>query len=121
MIVPGERAEAIEDLVEEILRVQLLADLAVDAVAHLEHPVAIHLRDPIRDERRDPQQQALVTAGVRAAVAHQRQRGPPSSASRDWHDGHVGRADRTLHADEPGEQLHVPFARVRQAEDHLCR
>ena len=41
MVVAGERAQAVEDLVEEVLRMQLLHDLAVDAVAHLEHPLAV--------------------------------------------------------------------------------
>ena len=44
MIVERQRPDAVEDLIEEILRVDLLHDLPVDAIAHAEQSIAI---DPV--------------------------------------------------------------------------
>ena len=57
VVVVGQRSKAVQDLVEEVLRVDQLHDLAIDAVAHVEHPFTIHRLDGIRDRRRDPRQQ----------------------------------------------------------------
>ncbi len=59
VIVVGQRSEAVEDLVEEILRMDQLHDLAIDAVAHVEHPLAIHRLD------RHPTTAAVIRASSR--------------------------------------------------------
>ena len=44
MIVERQRADAVQDLIEQILGVDLLHDLPVDPVAHAEQPIAV---DPV--------------------------------------------------------------------------
>ena len=44
VIVEGQRPDAVQDLVEEILRVDLLHDLPVDPIAHAKEPIAV---DPV--------------------------------------------------------------------------
>ena len=44
----GQRPEAVEDLVEEILRMDLLHDLPVDPVSHAEHPIAVDAVNGVR-------------------------------------------------------------------------
>ena len=91
MIVEGERSDAVEDLVEEILRMDLLHDLPVDAIAHAEEPIAV---DPVnrgRQDRGDARDQASILPIERAgpdatsAIAPQappRRRTDPISMSR---------------------------------------
>ena len=44
MIVEGQRSDAVQDLIEEILRMDLLHDLPVDPIAHAKEPIAV---DPV--------------------------------------------------------------------------
>ena len=50
MIVESQRPDAIQDLVEEILRMDLLHHLSVDPISHAEEPVAV---DPVNGSRHD--------------------------------------------------------------------
>ena len=80
MVVEGQRPDAVEDLVEEILRVDLLHDLPVDAVAHPQQPVAI---DPVHRRRQrlgDARDQPPILAIEGVAGADQRHRAPRATA-----------------------------------------
>jgi len=62
VVVERERAKAVEDLVEEILRAQLLHHLAVDARAHFRASDAIDVADQARDRLGDAPRGAHVGA-----------------------------------------------------------
>ena len=53
VIVVGQRPDAIQDLIEEILRMNLLHDFAIDPVSHAKEPVAVDPVNGFRQRRRD--------------------------------------------------------------------
>ena len=63
-----QRAKAIENLIEEVLRVDLLHDLAVDPFPHAQHPLPVHRLDGVGDQSRDPRQPTSIAFIIRASI-----------------------------------------------------
>ena len=82
MIVEGQRSEAVEDLIEEILWMDLHHHFPVDPVAHAEESIAIDSVDGGRQDRNYPRHLAVVPIEV-AARCDQRDRAPLSAATTD--------------------------------------
>ena len=76
MIVEGQRSEAVEDLIEEILRMDLHHHLPVDPVAHAEESIAIDSVNGGRQDRSDPRHQAAGRPDRRRGPARQAQSRP---------------------------------------------
>ena len=108
VIVVGQRAEPVEDLVEEILRVDLLHDLPVDAVADLEHPLAIHGPHRVGQTGRDARKEPSIVAVERRLLPHERHRAPGGAATPDGSDHQVGSRRRMCVPDEPADVLQDP-------------
>ena len=64
----GQRPQAIQDLVEEIHRVNLLHDLAVDSLADAQHPFAVNRLDGLGDYRGDAKEFSSITFVVRRST-----------------------------------------------------
>ncbi len=120
VIVVGQRAEPVEDLVEKILRMDQLHDPPVDPVAHLEHPIAVHRLDRVRHDRGDPGQQTAVVViegRRRTCVGH---RAPGGAAAPDRREHQIAADRRPGMPDELADVFEVPGVAARQ-RDHQLR
>ena len=119
MIVPGERSKAVEDLIKEVLRMELLFDLPVDPIADLEHTLAVHFLNSVGRDVGDARQEALVVSVVWSPRTHEGECRPRSTTAPDRRDRHILGASRSFNADEPRQQIQVPRSRLGQGEQQL--
>ena len=98
---------------------ELLPDLAIDAIANLEHALAVGLLNRVRCDVRHPRQKPLVLAVVRLPGPHEGQGRPRLAAPPDRRDRQIIRTGGTLHADEARQQLEIPGAGPGYGEEHL--
>ncbi len=120
VIVVGQRTEAVEDLVEEILRMEQLHDPPVDAVADLEHPLAVHRLDGIGHDGRGARHQSSVIMIERRRLAPERHRAPRRAAAADRREHHVAADRRPGMADEAGDVREIPVVVAGQRHDDAC-
>src|ERR1043166_7243891 len=109
MVVARERAQRIEDLVEQITWPELLHDLAIDAGPYLFDPLHIDTIKQRGDVIRDCREHARVPPCELLAPPRQHQRGPPSTAPPQGHDQQVKRNLRSFAAQEARQQPPVPL------------
>src|SRR5436309_10061585 len=120
MVVAGQGAQPVEDLIEEVLRAELLRDLPVDPIAHFQHALPVDRLDRRGDRSRDPPQGAPRAAVERLFPVQEGQHrpGPPAPPHRGKQE--VSRKRGTLVANKPAEQPRVPVHPLRDGEDDLC-
>src|SRR5881397_1796255 len=120
MVVAGQGAQPVEDLIEEVLRAELLRDLPVDSIAHFQHALPVDRLDRRGDRSRDPPQGAPRAAVERLFPVQEGQHrpGPPAPPHRGKQE--VSRKRGTLVANKPAEQPRVPVHPLRDGEDDLC-
>src|SRR5262245_57359869 len=108
MVVMRERPEAVQDLIEEVLGMEVLHHLPVYPVAHAADAIAVDLMNGIRQRRSRPHQETSILVTERA-LAHHRNGAPGTSAPPDGADQQVRLNRRTLVSDEAGQRVEVPF------------
>src|SRR5262249_19747376 len=118
-IVVSQGADAVEDLVEGVLRMDLLADLPVDLVAHAEQPVAIDPMDPLGERSADAPEQTPIVAVVRSARTKERDRAPGSLAPSQRGHQHLALDRRMFVPDVARQHAEVPRGAFREREEDL--
>ena len=120
MVVEGQRSEAVEDLIEEILWMDLHHHFPVDPVAHAEEPIAIDSVNGGRQDRSDPRHQAPVVAIEGVARCDERNRAPLSAATTDRADQHVALKGRLRVTDIARQDAPLPVGHFGQREEEVC-
>ena len=116
MIVERERPEPVEDLIEEILRMDLLHDFSVDPIPYAKQAITVNPMNSRRNCHRDAGDQAAILPVVRAARSDERHRAPGASAPAHRPDQHVA-LDRGIGVtDVAREHTEVPVAVLGQRE-----
>jgi hypothetical protein len=121
VIVGRQRADAVEDLVEEILRMDLLHDLAIDPVANFEHPLSIQDVNRLRHGGRDPGEEPPVVASEFRLGPHQAQSRPGGAAPSNRRHHQVAPGRRVRMADEPADVLEIPGRVFRDRQEQPGR
>ena len=122
MVVVRQRAEPGEDLVEEILRVDLLHDLPVDAVTDLEHPLPVHEPDGLGQRGGNAREEPPVIAAESRLRPHECHRAPCGTPPPDGSHHHVPSCRRMCMTNEPGDVVQIPAAPARNGQQQLsCR
>jgi hypothetical protein len=119
MIVEGQRSQAVEDLIEEILWMDLHHHFPVDPVAHAEESIAIDSVNGGRQDRSDPRHQAAVVPIEGAARRDKRNRAPLSPAATDRPDQHVALKGRLRVADIARQDAALPVGHFGQREEEV--
>src|SRR5262249_17662850 len=119
MIVEGQRSYPVHDLVEEILRMDLLHDLSVDPIAYTEKSNAIDPVNGRRQHRRDARHQASILAIEVAARREQGNGAPGPAAPADGSDQHVALDRRMGVADVSCQHPQVPGGALWQREEEV--
>jgi hypothetical protein len=119
MIVERERADAIQDLIKKIFRVNLLNDLPIDPVAHAEEPIAIDPVNGCRQRRRDTRDQAAVLSIEGMARAHKRDRAPGAATPPHRSNQHVPVDLRIRVKDIARHHAYVPVGLLWQLEEQI--
>src|SRR5262249_27508532 len=89
MVVPCQRPKAVEYLIEQVLRKDLLHQLSIDTIAHLEEAVTIDLLDRIRQHEGDPDEQPCIVAVECRLMPRDRESAPRRAAAPEWPDQHT--------------------------------
>ena len=119
MIVESQRADAVQDLVEEIFRMDLLHQLSVDPISHSKEPVAV---DPVKGSRHDlgdaPDEASIVPIEGMTR-AHERN-GAPCPATPSYRSNqHVALKWRMCVADVARQNVEIPVAALWQREEQV--
>ena len=121
MIVESQGADAVQDLVEEILRMDVLHYLSVDAISYSKEPVAV---DPVKGSRQDlgdtPDEVSIVTI-ERMTRAHERNRAPCATTPSYRSNQHVALNWRMCVADVACQNVEIPVAPLWQREEQVGR
>src|SRR2546426_638794 len=120
MIVAGQGAQPVEDLIEEVLRPELLRDLPVDPIAHFQHALPVDRLDRRGAGTRDPPQGAARAAVERLLPVQEGQDRPGPPAPPHWGKQEVSGKRGTLVANKPAEQPRVPVHPLRDRQNDLC-
>ena len=108
MIVEGQRSDAIHDLVEEILWMDLLHYFSVDPIAHAEQSFAVDAVNRCRHHRSDARDQPSILSIEGAARSRERDCAPCPAASPNGSDQHVWLNRRMSVSDVSGQHAQVP-------------
>jgi hypothetical protein len=119
MIVEREGTDAVQDLVEEILGMDLLHDLPVDPVTNTQQSIAV---DPVNGGRQDccdASDQPSILVIEDASGRRQGNRAPRAASPPDRSEQHVALYRRVGVTDVPGQDAQVPIRPLRQAEQQV--
>ena len=121
MIVESQRADAVQDLVEEIFRMDLLHQLSVDPISHSKEPVAV---DPVKGSRHDlgdaPDEVSIVP--IEGVTRAHKRNGAPCPATPSYRSNqHVALNWRLCVADVACQNVEIPFAPFWQREEQVGR
>ena len=121
MIVESQGADAVQDLVEEILRMDLLHDLSVDAISYAKEPVAV---DPVQGVRQDvgdtPDEASIVTI-ERMTRPHERNRAPCAATPSYRSNHHVALNRRIGVPDVASQNVEIPVPPFWKREQQVGR
>ena len=119
MIVESQRADAVQDLVEEIFRMDLLHQLSVDPISHSKEPVAV---DPVKGSRHDlgdaPDEVSIVP--IEGVTRAHKRNGAPCPATPSYRSNqHVALNWRLRVADVRCQNVEIPVAALWQREEQV--
>jgi hypothetical protein len=121
MIVERQRSDAVEDLVEEILGMDLLHDLPIDAVAHAQQPIAVDAVHRLGQDRGDARDQPPIVTIEFAPRRDQRERAPGAAPAPDRANQHVALQRRVGVPDVARQHVPVPVGVLGQREQQIGR
>ena len=110
VIVVREGPETVQNLIEQVLRMELFHDLAIDPIAHAEHPLPVHVLDRIRDDGDDAHEESAIVPLIGTPRTPKGERRPRAVPPPNRRHDEVFLPGRMLVPNELREDLEVPLA-----------